>query len=49
MSSSRLATISDNNKRNRSRDLVFAAFIALIAAISIVTIEHDYRTNTAQR
>ena len=46
---SRLDTISDNNKRNRVRDIVFASFIALIAAIAVVTIQHDYRTSTAQR
>lgn len=46
---SRLDTISHNNKRNLARDIMFASFIALIAAIAVVTIEHDYRTSTAQR
>jgi hypothetical protein len=46
---SRLDTISHNNKRNRTRDIIFASFIALIAAIAIVTVQHDYRTSTAQR
>lgn len=45
----RLETISNNNKRNRARDLVFACFVALIATIAIASIESDYRTHTAQR
>jgi hypothetical protein len=35
--SPRLETISDNNKRNRLRDALFACFIALAAALAVTT------------
>lgn len=34
----RLETITHNNKRNRIRDLVFACFIALAAALAVTTV-----------
>jgi hypothetical protein len=33
--SNRLETISNNNKRNRVRDALFACFIALAAALAV--------------
>ena len=47
--STRLDTISHNNKRNRVRDLAFAAFIALAAALAVtssLTVDH---TSITQR
>lgn len=34
----RLETISHNNKRNRVRDVLFAGFIALAAALAVTTV-----------
>ncbi len=46
----RLSTISDNNKRNRLRDLVFATFIALAAAVGITAAAESYANDhIAQR
>jgi len=36
--SNRLATIADRQRRSRTRDLVFAAFVALAAIISATSI-----------
>lgn len=41
----RLSTISHNNKRNRLRDLVFAAFIALAAAVGVTAAAESYATD----
>lgn len=45
----RLSTISDNNKRNRLRDLVFATFVALAAALAVTAMAEDYATQITQR
>jgi hypothetical protein len=45
----RLGTITHNNKRNRVRDLVFAAFIALSAAIAVTAMAEDFATQLTQR
>jgi hypothetical protein len=34
----RLETITHNNKRNRVRDVMFACFVALAAALAITTV-----------
>lgn len=45
----RLGTITQNNKRNRVRDLIFAAFIALSAAIAVTALAEDLTTQLTQR
>ena len=46
--STRLDTISHNNKRNRVRDVMFACFIMLAAALAITAIQDDVRSHVAQ-
>lgn len=41
----RLSTITHNNRRNRLRDLVFAAFITLAAALAITAAAESYSTD----
>ncbi len=45
----RLSTISHNNKRNRLRDLMFAAFVALAAALAMTAMVEDFATQITQR
>jgi len=45
----RLGTITENNKRNRLRDLFFAAFVALAAALAVTAMAEDYATQLTQR
>ena len=50
MTRTRLETISDNNKRNRVRDVMFACFVALAAALAITTVANAIdTTDIAQR
>jgi hypothetical protein len=45
----RLSTITENNKRNRLRDLIFATFIALAAAVGVTAAAESYADHVAQR
>ncbi len=45
----RLGTITENNKRNRLRDLFFASFVALAAALAVTAMTEDYGTQLTQR
>lgn len=45
----RLVTIKHNNQRNRLRDLVFATFVALAAAIAVTAMAEDYASQITQR
>jgi len=45
----RLAIITTNNKRNRLRDVIFATFIALTAAIAVTAMAEDYATQITRR
>lgn len=46
----RLDTITHNNKRNRLRDVLFAAFVALAAALAVTAMAEDHAAKiTVQR
>jgi hypothetical protein len=47
--SNRLDTITGNNKRNRVRDLAFAAFIAIAAALAVTSSLTADHTPVTQR
>lgn len=45
----RLETITENNKRNRLRDVVFAAFVMLAAALAVTAATESYATQLVGR
>ncbi|MBA2539217.1 MAG: hypothetical protein H0V17_06250 [Deltaproteobacteria bacterium] len=45
----RLVTITENNKRNRLRDVLFAAFVMLATALAVTAMAEDYATQIVRR
>lgn len=45
----RLETITVSNKRNRLRDVVFACFVALAAALAITAMAEDPAANVTAK
>jgi hypothetical protein len=45
----RLETIADRQRKNRVRDIVFAAFVVLAAAIGVASVSTATTTHVAQR
>jgi hypothetical protein len=45
----RLDTITENNKRNRLRDVAFAAFVMLAAALAVTAAAESYATQIVLR
>jgi hypothetical protein len=45
----RLETITENNKRNRLRDVVFAAFVMIAAALAVTATAESYSTQIVLR